>query len=46
MIRLEVQYMNHDSSRLSVLCNAGQLISLYFMLVQYCFCGLKIKTKT
>lgn len=41
MIRLEVQCMNHGNSRLSMLCNARQLITLYFMLVEYCSSDLK-----
>lgn len=42
MITLELQYTNHDKSRLNMLCNARQLISLYFILVEYCSSGLKI----
>lgn len=42
MIRLEVQCMNHDNSRLNMLCNARQLIALDFILVEYSSSRLKI----
>lgn len=41
MIKLEVQCMNHNKSRLNMFCNARQLITLYFVLLEYCSRGLK-----
>lgn len=33
--------MNHNNSRLDMFCNARLLITLYFVLLEYCSSGFK-----